>query len=162
MKDMVELALERVDEGVKQTQDNIGKVYWLNVKIHNNSQKFTKDEIDRAVNLEMELRRVSGCYKAMSDMAREILLEIDTYIDKAGELEKLEDDEWEKELGETMDIGELNDKILGCLNESKRCLNMQDELLLAEKEFDDSLRKRLGGKGQWYVKLKSKLKRVHT
>jgi hypothetical protein len=162
MKDMVELAMRRLDEGVKQTQNNVGKVYWLNVKIQNNSQKFTKEEIDKAVDLEMELRRVSACYRAMSAMAREILLEIDTYIDKAEELEMSGDDEWEIELCETFDLGGLNERILGCLNESKRCLDMQDELLKAERDFDDSLRERLNGKGEWYVKLRSRIRGVHS
>lgn len=155
MKEMVELAMKRLDEGVAQTQNNIGKVYWLNVKINNNSQKFTKDEIDKAANLEAELRRVSACYKDMANIAKEILLEIDTYIDKARELEQSDDICWEEQLCETMNLGQLNEKIIGCLNESRRCLNMQDELLRDEKEFDDSLRDRIGGKGMWQLKLRS-------
>lgn len=155
MKDMVELAMKRLDEGVEQTQNNVGKVYWLNVKIHNNSQKFTNEEIAKALELEAELRKVSACYRNMSGIAKEIMLEIDAYIEKAKELEKSGDEEWEAHLCETMQLGQLNDKIQGCLKESTRCLDMQDELLKEEKEFDESLRDRLSGKNVWYVKLKS-------
>jgi hypothetical protein len=157
MKDMVGLAMKRLDEGVEQTQNNVGKVYWLNVKIHNNSQKFTNEEISKALELESELRQVSACYRNMSGIAKEIMLEIDTYIEKAKELEKAGDDTWEEQLCETMKLGQLNEKIQGCLKESTRCLDMQDALLKEEREFDESLRGRLGGKKVWYVKLKSLL-----
>jgi hypothetical protein len=160
MKDMTQLAMERLDNGVSQAQNNIGKVYWLNIRIHNNSQKFTKDEINKAVELETELKRVSACYKDMSQMAHEILLEIDTYIDKAKELETSEDDSWEIELGKTMKLGELNEKILKCLEESKNCLDIQDDLFRKEQEFENTLRKRLSGKGDWYFKLRSIFKGV--
>jgi hypothetical protein len=39
---------------------------------------------------------------------------------------------------------------------------MQDELLKAERDFDDSLRERLNGKGEWYVKLRSRIRGVHS
>jgi mevalonate kinase len=160
---MVGIAMKRLDEGVEQTQSNVGKVYWLNVKIHNNSQKFTNEEINKALELEAELRRVSACYRNMSGIAKEIMLEIDTYIEKAKELEQAGDTQWEAQLCETMKLGQLNEKIQGCLKESKRCLDMQDELLMEEKEFDESLRGRLSGKRVWYVKLKSLLSgRAHT
>jgi vacuolar-type H+-ATPase subunit I/STV1 len=163
MKEMVQLAMKRLEEGVEQTQSNVGKVYWLNVKIHNNSQKFTNDEINKAIGLEAELRRVSACYKNMTGIANEISHEIDTYIDKAKELEQRGDADWEAKLCETMKLGQLNEKIQGCLKESQRCLDMQDELLQEEKEFDDSLRDRLGSnkKRVWFVKLKSLFKGVH-
>jgi hypothetical protein len=160
MKDMVGLAMKRLDEGVAQTQNNVGKVYWLNVKIHNNSQKFTNEEINKALELEAELRKVSACYRNMSGIAKEIMLEIDTYIDKAKELEEAGDDKWEEHLCETMKLGQLNEKIQGCLKESTRCLNMQDELLEEEKEFDESLRDRLSGKQVWYGKLKNLFSRA--
>jgi hypothetical protein len=160
MRDMARLAMERLDEGVRQAQNNIGKVYWLNIRIHNNSQKFTKDEIDKALDLETKLKSVSACYKDMSLMAREILHEIDTYIDKAVKLEMSADEDWEIELGKTMKLGELNEKILKCLYESKNCLDMQDELLRKEQEFENTLRERLRGKGDLYFKLRSIFKGV--
>jgi hypothetical protein len=161
MREMVELALRKLDEGVRQTHENEGKIYWLNVNIQNNSQKFTKEEIDKAGRLEAELKQVADSYREMSVMAKEILLEIDTYIDKAKELDNSNDVECETELDEKMGINILSRKIRLCLNESQRCLNMQTELLDDEKQFDVSLRKRLEGRNEWFVKLKGLLRGVH-
>jgi vacuolar-type H+-ATPase subunit I/STV1 len=162
MKDMVRIAMERLDEGVSQTRDNIGKIYWLNVRIQNNSQQFTNEEIDRAVKLEAELRRVSDCYSDMSQKVKDILLEIDTYVDKAEELEMSGDDNWADELGEFIKFSELNEKIIDCLNESKHCLDMQAELFRKEEEFENTLRERISRKGEWYCKLRSIVRGVQS
>jgi hypothetical protein len=61
-----------------------------------------------------------------------------------------------------MKISQLNEKIGICLGESKRCLEMQGEILADEKVFEDSLKTRCGSsKGVWFIKLKSLLKGVH-
>jgi hypothetical protein len=108
-----------------------------------------------------ELMEVTEGYTEMLNTAKDILLEIDTYMEKLSECDNSDNDEKLKTIYEGIRFGGINEKVEFCLLRAKLCLETQNRLLMDEKELEDSLRERTVSKNVWFVKLKSLLKGVH-
>jgi hypothetical protein len=167
MKDVMKLVEQRLEEGVGQAQENLNKVYWMNIKIQNNIGKFSDEAVDRAKNLEAELSEIMSDYKYLQKMTGEILNEIDGCIEsvqvitKGGMLENYDNNEQAERMRAMATFDDLNEKIRNCLKRASTCLERQSKVLSDEQSLDDLLHASLERKNIWFIKLRSLFKGVH-